>query len=150
MMNSILRPATASDCGRIADLVATLVRERGGSIDSDAVETTVLSCLDDPGSEILVAEAEGVVVGYVAVHWIPFPMLGGIEGYISDLIVASDLRGTGLGGRLIGEVERRARELGCVRLMLNNRLSAESYRRGFFGKSGFLERDDFASFVKRL
>src|SRR3569833_200892 len=127
--------------------------EPGGANDLAAMaaaEVAVRNCIDEPGSDIFVAEAAGKVVGYAAVHWIPFPMLHGREGYISDLLIAPEWRGYGFGGRLVLAVEIRARELGCVRLMLNNRIAGESFGRGFFRKAGFLQRTDFANFVKSL
>lgn len=47
-------------------------------------------------------------------------------------------------------VEVRANEMRCERLMLNNRVAAESFERGFFVKAGFHQRTDFANFVKPL
>jgi GNAT superfamily N-acetyltransferase len=98
----------------------------------------------------LVAEVQAQVLGYVVVHWIPFPMIGGTEGYVSDLIVERDARGAGVGSRLIARIEALARERGCHRLMLNNRVTSESFRREFYPKRGFRRRDDFAGFVKTL
>ncbi|MDE2837322.1 MAG: GNAT family N-acetyltransferase [Chloroflexota bacterium] len=145
-----LRAAQASDAAGITDLVAALARERGGTTDADAVVAAVEECIGDPGHEIIIAAAGEEAVAYVAVHWVPFPMLGGREGYVSDLIVRADWRGHGLGNRLMEAAELRAREMGCARLMLNNRVAAESFERGFFTKAGFRQRTDFANFVKTL
>lgn len=103
-----------------------------------------------PDHQIYVAAHESSLVGYVAVHWIPFPLLGGREGYISDLVVRGDRRGGGVGTRLLAVVEERARELGCRRLMLNNRLTSDAFTSGFYAKQGFAERDTYANFVKTL
>jgi GNAT superfamily N-acetyltransferase len=77
-------------------------------------------------------------------------MLGGTEAYVSDLIVRRDQRGRGVGRRLVAVVEAEARRRGCVRVMLNNRIAAESFRRSFYLKLGFRVRDDFANLVKAL
>jgi ribosomal protein S18 acetylase RimI-like enzyme len=97
----------------------------------------------------LVAGA-AAVRGFIVVHWLPFPMLGGTEAYISDLIVAREARGRGVGRELVAAVERDARARSCVRLMLNNRIGSESFQRGFYPKLGFRVRDEFASLVKVL
>ena len=150
MEGGTLRAAQASDAGHIGDLVAALARERGAVGNVEAAGAAVTECIGQPGHEIIVASAEEEVVAYVAVHWVPFPMLGGREAYVSDLLVRADWRGRGLGNRLMEAVEARAREKGCERLMLNNRVAAESFERGFFSKAGFRQRTDFANFVKPL
>jgi len=145
-----LRAAQATDIDGISGLVTALAHERGGSSDAGAVRVAVEECIGQPGHEIVLALAEEEVVAYVAVHWVPFPMLGGREAYVSDLIVRADWRGHGVGNRLMEAVEARAREMECERLMLNNRIVAESFERGFFAKAGFRQRTDFANFVKPL
>ncbi len=146
-----LRP---SDLPVLAELIRAFRRERGEFEESEAEAASVLQmlsqCGESPGHDLIVAERAGEAVGYLALHRIPFPMLAGSEGYVSDLLVRSSLRGAGIGKSLLAEAERRARQSGCVRLMLNNRLAAESYARGFFVAVGFRERRSFASFVKPL
>ncbi|MXY60412.1 MAG: GNAT family N-acetyltransferase [Chloroflexi bacterium] len=150
MKGVTLRAAQASDVDGIRGLVAELADERGGKSDAEAAAAAAEECIGQPGHEIIVAVAGGKAIAYVAVHWVPFPMLGGREAYVSDLIVGADWRGHGLGNRLIEAVEARAGEMGCERLMLNNRIAAESFERGFFAKAGFRQRTDFANFVKPL
>jgi GNAT superfamily N-acetyltransferase len=77
-------------------------------------------------------------------------MIEGTEGYISDLIVERAARGRGVGSQLIGTAEERARERRCKRLMLNNRITAQSFIREFYPKHGFRQRDGFANLVKAL
>ncbi len=149
MEDVTVRVAQATDVDGIGKLVSALAQERGGTSDADAVGGAAAECISQPGHEVIVAVA-AEVVAYVAVHWVPFPMLGGKEAYVSDLIVRTDWRGHGLGNRLMEAVEARANEAGCERLMLNNRVAAESFERGFFTKAGFRQRTDFANFVKPL
>lgn len=151
MIEAQTRGAEEADASGIVELVlAHALDDRGAVIDAEAVERAVRLCTGSTERELIVAEREGRIAGYVAVHWIPFPMLAGTEAYISDLIIDSALRGAGIGSRLIAEVERRARERGCARLMLNNRMAADSFTRGFYAKLGFRHRDDFANMVKRV
>ena len=44
----------------------------------------------------------------------------------------------------------RDSELGCARLMLNNSITAESFKREFYQNSGFRHRTEFANLVKIL
>lgn len=158
----VVRLAVPEDCAAVVSLVAALAAEDGHGaipgIDQGAIEQAFRRCVEDPGHLILVAADTGqggdkgkeTIAGYIALHWIPFPMLGGTEAYVSDLIVARARRGAGIGRALADAGERVARERGCQRLMLNNRLTAESFARGFYSKLGYRARDDFQGFVKPL
>jgi GNAT superfamily N-acetyltransferase len=146
-----VRQARESDCEAIVDLIVGFRREEQGvTADREPVSEAVRSCLDCSAAAVFVAERDAEIAGFVVVHWVPFPMLGGTEAYISDLIVRRDQRGRGVGRRLVAIVEGEARRRGCVRAMLNNRIAAESFRRAFYLKLGFRVRDDFANLVKTL
>jgi len=146
-----IRRASPHDCSAIVDLVAELrLEELGAVIDTAPVLASVRLCIGDPATTVYVADHANNVIGFAIVHWIPFPMLGGFEAYVSDLIVARARRGAGVGQALIGKVECEAIERRCVRLMLNNRMTAKSFQRGFYEKHGFRHRSDFANFVKAL
>ena len=152
MIDTTIREATEFDCAPIIGIINDYRAETGHApVDEDAVARSIRACIsEDSTHEILVLETQGVVAGYVAVHWIPFPMLQGVEGYISDLIIARANRELGFGQQLVASVEQRGRERGCVRLMLNNRIAAESFQREFYPKLGFVHREDFANLVKML
>jgi len=146
-----IRRANEGDCSAIAELIAGLrFEEQGVAVDRAPILSTLLTAVSQPASDVFVAESDEAVVGFVVIHWVPFPMLAGTEGYISDLIVTAELRGTGIGRRLVDAVEVEARSRGCVRLMLNNRIAAKSFQRGFYPKIGYRHRDEFANFVKAL
>jgi GNAT superfamily N-acetyltransferase len=72
------------------------------------------------------------------------------EGYVSELFVAESARGAGLGTKLLEAVKDLAIGRGCSRLMLVNRKTRESYKRGFYRKLGWEERQEFANFVLSL
>jgi len=101
-------------------------------------------------TSVLVAEQAAGVLGFIVVHWLPFPMLAGTEAYVSDLIVGRQSRGQGIGRDLVAAAEQEARARSCVRLMLNNRVTAESFQRAFYPKLGFRVRNEFANLVKVL
>ena len=88
------------------------------------------------------------IVGYIIMHIINFPMLCGKELYISDLFVDNKERGKGVGKKLLSFAENIAVKNACERLMLNNPKEYESYKRSFYKKLGFVERIEFANFVK--
>ena len=146
-----IRSGADSDSDAIASLIAELrMEEHGTSSDRAGLASVVRSAIACPTTSVLVAGNVGRVRGFIVVHWLPFPMLGGTEAYISDLIVGRESRGQGVGRDLVAAAEREARARSCVRLMLNNRVAAESFQRRFYPKLGFRVRDEFANLVKVL
>ncbi|AFG37119.1 GNAT family N-acetyltransferase [Spirochaeta africana] len=88
--------------------------------------------------------------GYLNAHIGWFPLLGGEELYVSDLLVDEQLRGQRIGSTLLRAAEDWAVARGCVRIMLNNLKSDHSYDRGFYVSQGFEEREHVANMVKKL
>ncbi len=105
---------------------------------------------DDSHSLYVAESSGGEVVGYAAIHWLPYLFLKGPEGYLSELFVRESERGKGIGTRLMEVIKAEARVHGCSRLMLVNSRSRESYRRGFYKELGWEEREGVANFVQRL
>lgn len=74
----------------------------------------------------LVAEADGRVVGAVIGAW------DGRRGWIYHLAVLPAYQGQGIGRRLMGEVEQRLKQKGCLKVNLHverrNAAVAEFYR----------------------
>ena len=147
-----IRDAQEGDVNGIIDILDELAKERGrdGVADADGVRKAFAACIGKTDHALVVALQEGRVAGYIAVHWIPFPVLNGTEGYISDLFVAAQSRGSGIGNMLLQVVEERARTLHCRRLMLHNRMMDESFTRGFYSKAGFTHAEFYATLVKAL
>lgn len=77
-------------------------------------------------------------------------ILAGHEGYISDLFVRESDRGKGIGRMLVEAVKEQATERGCTRLSVVNGRNRESYRRGFYQKLGWRERDEVINFILQL
>jgi GNAT superfamily N-acetyltransferase len=75
--------------------------------------------LADDSHTIYVAETvAGEIVGYGAVHRLPYLVLAGPEGYVSELLVRASERGQGVGRQLLQMMETDGRRRGCSRLML--------------------------------
>jgi ribosomal protein S18 acetylase RimI-like enzyme len=85
--------------------------------------------------------------GYCSVHIVPFLILAGPEAYLTELFIHPNARGLGIGTKLLEEAQKRAQQRGCSRLSLLNDRSIESYRRGFYAKHGWAQREDMANFV---
>jgi GNAT superfamily N-acetyltransferase len=151
-----IRPAVSADVPAIAAILRglgwfALMNEESTAETEMRITEHLRTCLADDSHSVLVAEgAKGAVLGYVAVHWLPYLMLAGPEGYVSELFVAESARGAGLGTKLLEAVKDMAIGRGCSRLMLVNRKTRESYKRGFYRKLGWEEREEFANFVLSL
>jgi len=142
-----------------APAIAAIVRELGwfAHINAEPLESTVARitshlalCNADDSHSVYVAELEGVVRGYAAVHWCPYLLFTGPEGYVSELFVADEAREQGIGTKLLDTIEQEARSRGCSRLGLLNLRSRESYKRDFYRKHGWVEREEVANFILKL
>jgi len=108
-------------------------------------------CDADDSHTVLVAEDEdGRVAGYISVHWLPYLLLEGPEGYVSELFVREEARGKGVGTALVEHIKEFAIAKGCSRLMLLNSRERGSYERDFYGSLGFEERPEIANWILPL
>jgi GNAT superfamily N-acetyltransferase len=139
--------------------IAGIIRDLGwfAHVNAESFEATLERtahhlelCGADRSHSVYVAEIDGEVKGYSAVHWCPYLLFTGPEGYVSELFVSESARGQGIGTMLLDAIEQEARSRGCSRLGLLNRRSRESYQRKFYEKRGWVEREEFASFVLML
>jgi GNAT superfamily N-acetyltransferase len=152
-MDIEIRKATREDATSIADLLrslgyfAHLEAEPAATTEQRVDRHLSLSLADDSHLMLVAQNPGGEILGYVAVHWLPYLFLPGPEGYVSELFVREVARSRGLGGRLLEEVKAEARRCGCWRLMLVNMRQRESYQRGFYAKKGWQERPAAANFV---
>ena len=74
-----IRAANDSDSDLIATLIAELrMEEQGTTMDRAGVASVVRSAIASATTSVLVAGKGGGVRGFIVVHWLPFPMLGGL------------------------------------------------------------------------
>ena len=140
--------------------LALIIRELGWftHLDRESFPETVdgmksqidISKSDERSFHFVAESKDDNIVGYVGVHFFPCFFLPSFEGYISELFVKEDNRGQGIGRLLMNRVVALAKEKKCHRLTLVNSRTRESYRRGFYEKMGWQEREKVASFVFKL
>ena len=118
--------------------------------DRSQLEGQLKLLITDNSSLTLVALEDGIVIGFINGHICPFPIIMGKECYISDLLIHPGYRGRQTGKMLLNSLEEKSGKLGVKRLMLNNSKDAESYKRSFYAKNGFTERNNFSNFVKEI
>jgi GNAT superfamily N-acetyltransferase len=155
-MDINIREAAKTDVSQLAELIRSLgyfahITSELPQITEERVLKHLSICDSDDSHTVLVAEAPGGgIIGYGAVHWLPYFILPGPEGYVSELFVRNSFRGHGIGRRILDMIVDEARRRGCSRLMLLNMRKRESYERQFYAKQGWEERPDAANFVLAL
>ena len=155
-MDIAIRKARLADSGRISDLLRCIdlfpaVQAEGPAETLQRIQRHVALCLGDDSHSVYIAEDKGgALLAYATVHWLPYMILKGPEGFVSELFVDAAARGQGIGTRLLEIVEAEARQRGCARLSLINMRNRESFQRGFYAKLGWQERPDAANFVLLL
>jgi GNAT superfamily N-acetyltransferase len=147
----LIRPAKIADAPQLAELLAeigwfTSIKNEDRLASQRRIASHLTLCANDSHS-VYVAIAGETVLGYVAVHWLPYLILAGPEGYISELFVRPLGRGQGVGSQLLDTAVDEARRRGCYRLSLLNNQQRESYQRHFYTKRGWEERPAMKNFV---
>jgi ribosomal protein S18 acetylase RimI-like enzyme len=94
----------------------------------------------DP-SALIVAEADGTIVGSVIAAW------DGWRGSVYRLVVAPSHRRRGLGRQLLGEAEARLEAVGAVRLQAIV-VEDEPMAMGFWRDSGWGRQSNRVRFVR--
>jgi ribosomal protein S18 acetylase RimI-like enzyme len=139
-MEIVIRPARIGDY----DAVMTLWKEAGlplKPLGRDA-RGRIEAQLAEPNIIFLVAEAGGSIIGtVVATH-------DGRKGWINRLAVREDMRGRGLGERLVREAEARLEDVGMDVLACLIEEGNEASMR-LFARLGYERKDDIHYFVKK-
>ena len=92
----------------------------------------------DAHQQLLVGELDGDVVATAQVTWIRrLTYVGGEMGVVESVRVRADLRGRGLGERLMRHVVHLAAARGAVRVELTTNAQREAARR-FYERLGFV------------
>lgn len=104
-----LRTATAAD----AEAIATLFTDEGYPAGpSDIAER--LARFSPPDGAVIVAEHEGAILGFIALHALPRFEHGDSIVRILALVVDAGARERGVGRALIGEAERLGTDRGAA------------------------------------
>jgi ribosomal protein S18 acetylase RimI-like enzyme len=149
----IIRQLNKSDREEILEMIRLYKEEQGIIFTPDfstAAGKELTTIVEENTGTTWVCLVEGSIIGFCNAHLCHFPLIGGKELYISDLLVKMEQRGMGIGRLLLKAAEEFAIKEKCVRIMLNNGKNTESYIRSFYRKVGFTERGTFANFVKKL
>lgn len=113
-----VREAGAADVEAVAGAVEELLLELGGRRpERHELEAEVRALLEDPaGGSVLIAEADGDVVGVLSASWQRAIHVPGVYATIQDLWVDGAWRSRGVGAELVEAVASQARARGVGRL----------------------------------
>ena len=115
-MNYRIRSAASADSKQLAALIVQL----GYPADERLIQDQLAGLASQPGTKILVADDDGAVLGLLCFSIIPLLHVSGGLGRISALVVDSQLRGQGVGRRLVAEAEKFAWNNGCARIEITS------------------------------
>lgn len=132
-----IRQATQADKDAVFELLIELKRsgyeEMGVDFEAisvtDKVDELYADFIGKPGSYLLVAEDKGVIVGICVAYEVPKIIEGRMRMVIEEMVVKPDIRGTGIGSKLIEEIETIAKRRGIVHIKVTTgtRLKANSF-----------------------
>jgi GNAT superfamily N-acetyltransferase len=121
-MDLIFREAERDDLERIVELIAddAVAARRTGSYGEphrEAFEAIAAS----PDNELVVAEADGEVIGVMQLTFIPGISRNGASRLLVEAVrVSRELRGRGIGRLLMEHAHERGRARGCVLAQLTS------------------------------
>lgn len=137
-----VREAGSADVEGVATAVEALLAELGGRCPERSVlETEVRALLDDPeGGSVLIAEADGHIVGVLSASWQRAIHVPGVYATIQDLWVDEAWRSRGVGAELVEAIASQARTRGVSRLEVGlprETFAAIASTESFYRRNGF-------------
>ena len=141
MTDIIIREAKESDLLTIRQLTLELIETMGDTegIDIKLVAENCRNLLSEANSYILVAEIEGIVVGFVNFTTRKTILHSGLSGLIDEFVVAKSYHGKGIGRQLLSIAIEKSRQLGCCEVEVSTEKTNVKARE-FYIQCGFTER----------
>ena len=149
---STIREAGAGDVDGVTTAVEALLGELGGRCpERSALESEVRALLGDPaGGSVLIAEADGEIVGFLSASWQRAIHVPGVYATIQDLWVDGAWRSRGVGAELVEAIASQARSRGVGRLEVGlprETFAAIASTESFYRRNGF---EHLGSRMRRL
>jgi GNAT superfamily N-acetyltransferase len=131
--------ATGEDIPQLCELLTLLfTQETDFQPDRSLQERGLQLIIERPEvGRIFCTRVEGRVVGMVSVLFTISTAEGGCAAWVEDMVVHPDLRGRGIGKRLLRHAIAEARSLGCSRITLLTD-STNSSSMHFYESEGFV------------
>lgn len=143
-MGIVFRPARLPD----ADGLVGLVEELGYPSSREEVRTRLARLLEEPRQAVFVAEDATGIVGWIHVQEF-LSLASDATGLVTGLVVSGELRGRGIGRRLLALSEDWARARGLATMRLRSRVSRAAAH-GFYQHLGYAVTKQQLQFRKGL
>lgn len=143
-MNISIRKAAFNDSESVYSLISDL---EGHEMDRKSFGDTYSKNLSDSNIYYIVAEKEDRIVGFISLHVQHILHHSKATCELQELNISSELRGLGIGAKLMIEVEKIARELNLEEIELTTRIHREQAQ-NFYRKLGYTHTHN--KFVKKL
>ena len=128
------------DADALVGLARAFHLEDGHALDRRGEAALLQITRGEPFARAWIARADGSAVGYLVITLGYSVEYGGRDGFIDDLYLAPEVRGRGLGRKLLEFALARAAELGIGTLHLEvepgNENAARLYRSAGFAETG--------------
>ena len=112
-----IRPAREDELDELLPLMRAYCEFYESSPADDGVLTMARTLLSDPSQgAVFIARRDGAAIGFATLDWKWSMLKGARIGYLEDLFVDPDARGTGTADALIEVCADRCRELGMPAL----------------------------------
>ena len=141
MIEILIREAKESNLLTIGKLTLELIEAMSDTegIDIKLIAENCRNLLSEDNSYILVAEIEGIVVGFVNFTTRKTILHRGLSGLIDELTIAKNHRGKGIGRQLLSSAIEKSRQLGCCEVEVSTE-KTNIKAREFYRQCGFTER----------
>jgi GNAT superfamily N-acetyltransferase len=135
----VVEIATVADIVVLSDLLSVLfAQEMEFTPNTEAQQKGLARVISDPRvGTVLVAREGDHIVGMVNLLFTVSTALGERVALLEDMVLFPEVRGRGVGTKLLSEAISFARERGCKRITLLTDGSNESAQR-FYAKQGFV------------
>lgn len=126
--------------------LSALLTELGYENTETFIERRLTQLINDRTEQLLVAEYNGIVLGFLSLHFIPQLALAGDFARVSYFCIAEGERSAGMGHQLLQHAEQLAKERGCDRMEVHchqRRLKANAFyeREGYSESPRYLIKD---------
>ena len=137
-----LAAITAADLALLEQLVRAYYLEDGHTFREDC-QPAALAALaaGEPFGRAWLVELAERRIGYVVLGWSFSIEAGGREACVDELYLVPEVRGRGLGGRVLALVEAEARSFGVRRIFLE--VERRNRVVGLYRRAGYVDHDRY-------
>lgn len=141
MSDLLMRTATRDDLSAIVEMLFDDDLGRTREIISDPIDPAYVASFEaiaaDPNQHLVVADLDDRIVGTMQLSYLPgIQFRGGWRQQVEAVRIASDLRGQGLGQRMMMWAIDQARQRGCMIVQLSSQKGRKDAHR-FYERLGF-------------